>query len=132
MPTVLGDIVKNREEVRRLLGNPPLSEVSDEIIDSALEKACSSISTDTGRNWSSSDRQWHDVVYTQNIRAAYYIMQFFPSKMIENKAKLLLEEYYNRIRSINRGQNDSTPVTFTIKSSKYKSRMLRNEENRNL
>ncbi len=67
MPTVLGDVVKNREEARRLLGNPLLSKVSDELIDSELEKACSSISTDTGRNWSSSDKQWYDVVYTQNM-----------------------------------------------------------------
>ncbi len=51
--------------------------------------------------------------------------------MIKNKAKLLLE-YHNRIRSINRGQNDSPPVTFAIKSSKYKTRMLRNEEDRDL
>ena len=130
MSEVFGDITTNRQEVRRLVGNPPTSEVSDELIDSALAKACSSIKTDTGRSWNSSDKQWHDIIYAQNIRAAYYIMQFFPSATMESKAKLLLEEYYNRIRSINKGQSDSVPVTFTIVSSKYKSRLLKEEQDK--
>ncbi len=128
MSDIFGDLTINRQEVRRLIGNPPTSEVSDELIDSALIKACASIKTDTGKSWNNNDRQWNDIIYAQNIRAAYYLMQFFPSSIMESKAKLLLEEYYNRIRSINKGQNDSIPITFTIANSKYRTRLLREEQ----
>ncbi len=128
MSEIFGDLTINRQEVRRLIGNPPASEVSDELIDSALIKACASIKTDTGKSWNNNDRQWNDIIYTQNIRAAYYLLQFFPSSIMENKAKLLLEEYYNRIRSINKGQSDSIPITFAIANSKYRTRLLREEQ----
>ncbi|MEM0030144.1 MAG: hypothetical protein QXN32_04410 [Candidatus Nitrosocaldus sp.] len=126
--TIFGDMNENRRYVRMLLGNPPEGEVSNDDIDRALESACSSVKTDTTRvDWNSNDRQWHDVIYAQNIRAAYNIMQFYASDLIQSKAKLLLEEYYRRIRSINRGQEDSTPTSFTIVTSEYRSRKLREE-----
>lgn len=128
---VFGDINENRRYVKMLLGNPPEGEVSNDDIDKALESACSSVKTDTARvDWNSNYRQWHDVIYAQNIRAAYNIMQFYASDLIQSKAKLLLEEYYRRIRSINRGQEDSTPTTFAIVTSEYKSRRLREEYSR--
>lgn len=125
---IFGDVNANRRYVRMLLGNPPEGEVSDDDIDRALESACSSVKTDTARDdWNVSNRQWHDVIYAQNIRAAYNIMQFYASDLIQSKAKLLLEEYYRRIRSVNRGQEDSTPTTFAIATSEYRSRRLREE-----
>lgn len=128
---VFGDINENRRYVRMLLGNPPEGEISNDDIDKALESACSSVKTDTARvDWNSNYRQWYEVIYAQNIRAVYNIIQFYASDLIQSKAKLLLEEYYRRIRSINRGQEDSTPTAFAIVTSEYRSRRLREEYSR--
>lgn len=128
---IFGDLSENRRYVRMLLGNPPEGEISDDDIDRALESACSSIKTDTGRvDWDQDDRQWYDIIYAQNIKAACSLMQFYASDIIQNKARLLLEEYYRRIRSINRGQEDSTPTAFTMVTSSYRSRRLREESTR--
>lgn len=127
---VYGTLATVRSEVRKLIGNPPTSEVVDTDIDQWLDKAKSSVDTDTGKNdWASTDRQFDDIIYVQNIRAAALGLDHFTSLSDHQKAEDFRKEAKERLQSITMGGiGESPPVqSFIIKSSAYRSSPIKDE-----
>jgi hypothetical protein len=88
--------------VRKLIGSPPDSEISDQEIQDAISRADSIVNTQTSTTWASTAPEYASIQAMSEFYAASDLL--FRYKDIEKKGDKYRAEFWNMIAQFNRKQ----------------------------
>lgn len=121
--------IANRDEVRRLAGNPLPTRVPDDIIDGEIETSDTFVKLYTFKeDWNNTNMEWPALKKASELIAASYIRQMFrESGSKETVSDAQYKEGINTLELINRKSGTAGQRSVVIKHRPYKTPALNPE-----